>query len=134
MKISKEYPPNYQDVLVTLGDDGTAVFCYGDTIYNPHGRDITPDVEVHEAVHTRQQGEYPDVWCYQYLRDEKFRLDAELEAYAEQYSFIKKHMHGKLLEWGLDNMALALSGKQYGNLLSFNEARTKIRLRSKNVV
>lgn len=134
MKTSTEYPPNYADITEALGNVDGAVFCYGDTIYNPFWRDITPDIELHESVHSRQQGAYPDVWYYKYLNDKGFRLEQELEAYAEQYAFTKRHMSGKLLDWGLDNMAQALSGIMYGDLLSFNEARTKIRLRAKSMV
>lgn len=134
MKIQKTYPPNYVAITDALGVVRGAVFCYGDTIFNPFDVDITPDIEVHEAVHMRQQGEYPDVWYYKYLNDSEFRLSQEIEAYGEQYNFIKKHMRGKLLEWGLDRMAQALSGKEYGGLLSFGEAKCKIKLHSKNMV
>lgn len=134
MKQSKEYPPNYNDIVATLGNIDNGLFAYGDTIYNPFGRDITPDIIVHEEVHMKQQGDYPDVWCYKYLQDKDYRLECELEAYGAQYAFIKKHMSGKLLAWGLEKMAQALSGKEYGNLLSYGEAEAKIRLRAKSMV
>lgn len=134
MKISEKYPPNYDEIVQALGKVDGAVFCYGDTIYNPFKRNITPDIEVHEAVHMKQQGNMPEVWYMKYLYDPKFRLEQEIQAYGEQYAFIKKYMKGDLLAWGLEKMAQALSGKEYGNLLSYNEAEAKIRLASKNVV
>lgn len=134
MKTVETYPPNYQDIVDGLGDVTGAVFCYGDTIHNPFKRDITPDIEVHEQVHSKQQGDFPEVWYYKYLNDKDFRLEQEIEAYAAQYAFIKKHMSGSLLKWGLDNMAQALSGESYGNLLSHNDAVCKIRLRAESMV
>lgn len=136
MKISKQYPPNYNDIYVRFPavEVLKPIFCYGDTIYNPFDVVITPDLEVHEAVHMRQQGELPDVWWYKYFTDDTFRLQQELEAYGEQYAFIKPHMRGKMLEWGLDNMASALSGELYGRLMTYGEARSKIRNYSKSVV
>lgn len=39
-------------------DVNHTVWTYGDTIYNPGGRPIPPDVVAHEAVHAKQQREY----------------------------------------------------------------------------
>ena len=130
MKILTEFPPNYREIVDTFDgvEKGEPIFCYGDTIYNPHKKNITKDLEVHEAVHMKQQGDAPELWWYNYLRDPEFRLSQEIEAYGEQYKFIKEAgMKGSLLRWALDNMATALSGNIYGNLLSRGEANSKIR-------
>ena len=129
---------------MVLQPEEHAIFCYGDTIYNPSGRDITTDVEFHESIHTRQQGTDPDAWWSAYLTDPDFRLSQEIEAYGEQYQYGKKRIEAlddllrkegkkmevgktKLLRWSLESMATALAGQSYGNLLSFNQALSKIR-------
>lgn len=127
MKISLDYPPNYREIVDSLGDITGAVFCYGDTIYNPFSVEILPDIEVHERVHSGQQGDAIKMWYHKYLTDAQFRLSQEIEAYGEQYNFIKNLMGGSLLRWRLEQMAQALSGKEYGHLVSYGEAISKIR-------
>lgn len=127
LKISKDRPPNYYQIISALGEDKDAVFCYGDTIYNPNGRDITPDVEVHELVHSKQQGDNPESWYNFYINDPKFRLKQEVEAYGTQYLFIKKYVKGKLLSFMKDKLAMALSSETYGNLVTYREAEKLIR-------
>ena len=122
-----------RDIMESLGNVQGAVFCHGKTLYNPYNRDITPDVEIHENVHSLQQKDKPELWWKYYLNSPAFRLDQEIEAYGTQYFFIKQHMHGKLLEWGKEKMAQALSGEKYGNLISFQEAESKIRNFAKNL-
>lgn len=149
MEIIKEYPPNYALICMTLKPDKQAIFAYGNKIYNPSGREVTPDIEHHEEVHMRQQGDNPDAWYARYVSDPDFRLSQELEAYGEQYLFAKDHIEraaaqadaeGKvlaagrtqLLEWARDKMAEALSGESYGNLISYGEADSKLRHYTKN--
>lgn len=129
MRQSTDYPPNYREILDAIPAvlNTKPIFCYGDTIYNPHGREITPDLELHEAVHTRQQGASPEAWWSRYLSDADFRLAQELEAYGEQFALVKRHMRGRLRDYALNSMAQALSGATYGHLLSHGEAVSKIR-------
>ncbi len=135
MKIVNDYPPNYRQIVDALGDQPEALFCYGDTIYNPRGGDVPPDIEKHEEVHMKQQGSNPDLWYHRYLSSPEFRLEQELEAYGTQYAFAKAALKGgKLLEWALENMAKALSGGAYGGLLTFAEAKSKIRNYAKGVI
>lgn len=129
MKKSADYPPNYKTILEYLpdADNGHTIFCYGDTLYNPNGREISADLDAHEEVHSAQQGDNPDLWWQQYLTSPAFRLAQEIEGYGAQFALLKDHAHGKLREWLLDSMATALSGLTYGKLISFGEARSKIR-------
>lgn len=128
MKISKSFPPNYRAIVEALGECENAIYCYGDTIYNPHGRDITPDIEIHEQVHSRQQGPQPEIWYYKYLTDGEFRLEQEIEAYGTQWAFVKDQpIPAKIKQWAKDSMAKALSGKEYGNLINHREAEQAIR-------
>lgn len=128
MKVSKDLPPNYYEILKAIPEiaEHEPIFCYGDTVYNVEG-ELRKDLELHESVHSRQQGKYPDAWWYQYLNSPSFRLDQEIEAYAYQYAFISRNLKGKWLRHGLEQMAHTLSSSMYGNLLTFNEAISKIR-------
>ncbi len=129
MKIIDGFPPNYTDIQKVFPncEEHQAVFCYGDTIFNPFKIYMRPDLEVHEEVHSKQQGKLPDVWWYKYLNDKAFRLQQEIEAYGTQYAFAKKHTSGKLLDWVKGKFAESLSGPLYGNLISYGEAESKIR-------
>lgn len=136
MKILTEFPPNYAQIQLVFKEieKHKPIFCYGDTIYNPFKREITPDLDKHEEVHSKQQGLYPDQWWGQYLNDRDFRLQQEIEAYGTQYAFVKSFVKNtKLLEWLKENMADALSGELYGNLLSYGEAESKIRNYAKSL-
>lgn len=127
MNIVNTAPPNYEKIVAYLGEDKNAVYCYGDTIYNPHLREITPDVEVHEQVHSKQQGNNPEAWYNKYLTSGEFRLSQEIEAYGEQYKFVKPLLTNKLRMWIKDNMARALSSKTYGNMITYRDAERAIR-------
>ncbi len=127
MKLSIENPPNYEDIKSVLNVEGTgAIFCYGDTIYNAP-KDLRPDLIVHEEVHSKQQGQYPQAWWYKYLTDRYFRLDQELEAYSTQYKFVKKYLNNRLLKAALSDMARALSSEIYGSIIEYKQAESKIR-------
>lgn len=144
MKVIDGYPPNYEEIKIIFPalPRGTA-FCYGDTIYNPSGREILPDKDLHEQVHSGQQGSDPEAWWSRYLTDPEFRLSQELEAYGTQFAFVKEHIEAeadraakegkriaagksKLIAYGLESMADALSSN-YGLSLSHGEAASKIR-------
>lgn len=134
MKQKTETPPNYiaiAKVFPNLDLDNT-LFCYGDTIYNPSGKTISPDLEIHEDTHRQQQGDAPELWWEQYLTDIHFRLKQELEAYGAQYNFACKAIEeikggGRMKQWALDNMAHALCSPMYGSIITFGEAQSKIR-------
>ncbi len=121
------YPPNIELIRVALRPPEQAIFCYGDTIYNPSKRKLTPDIEYHESIHSKQQGDTPDIWYAKYLTDNSFRLDQELEAYSKQREFIIDNgVSGKLLEWATNKMAEALS-RDYKLDLNIAQAKSKIR-------
>jgi hypothetical protein len=133
MKIKNELPPNYTEIVQALGTPSPhVIYCYGDTIYNPSGKEITPDFEIHEQVHSKQQGTAPELWWDKYLTDLQFRLNQEIEAYGEQYIFACKLIDeiqggAKMKKWMLKSMAEALSGKDYGGIISYSQAETAIR-------
>lgn len=128
MKIVKSFPPNIETIRAILEPTPDAVYAYGDTIYNPSGKELSPDIILHENIHSKQQGINPEGWWAQYLADCNFRFKEELEAYGHQYAFAQEHVRNKkLLEWAKESMALALSSEAYGRLCTYGEAESKIR-------
>lgn len=130
MKISEQYPPNYTQILIAFPDleKHKPIFTYGDTIYNPFKVEITPDLEAHEAVHTKQQGTFPEVWWNEYINNLDFRFSQELEAYGTQLIFLESIItDSKLMEWFWDKITSALSGELYGNMLNYGQAKSKLR-------
>lgn len=118
MKILKEYPPNYSEIKQYLKTSENAVFTYGDDIYCPSGAEIPEDILFHERVHTTQQAGDPYKWWTRYMHDEDFRFSQEIQAYAEQYDFVKKHFPTRAHKECLHELALNLSslynvGKDY---------------------
>lgn len=134
MEIVNEYPPNYQ-LIKTWFDlkDYTPVFAYGSVIYNPHKLEIPEDLIFHESIHSTQQKAYssPEFWWMKYCIDSHFRKEQEVEAYAGQLNFIRKHIP-KAYEEALDDFASILSSSMYNLDISFHQARTAIRLSANN--
>lgn len=142
MKISPTFPPNFELIKAAFPAvvDSGSIFCYGDTIFNPYERTITPDLECHEMVHQKQQGDFPDAWWNRYIVDQAFRLEQEIEAYGLQYLFVKQLLQedqsvrgkAKLLDWFRGKFVEALSGETYGRMISYQEADSKLRHYAKN--
>lgn len=104
------------------------VFTYGDTIYNPYDGDINPFLMAHEVVHTKQQGDRPDMWWDNYFLSTKFRFKEELAAYRVQYRVMKANISDRnFLNKMLISIAKDLSGPMYGNLCSLKEALNLIK-------
>lgn len=93
MKVARGYPPNYEQIRRKFKLRGrNVVFTYGDTVYNPNGDSIPDHLEAHEATHVEQQAiSGPESWWKLYLNSPRFRLEQELEAYINQYRYIKEH-------------------------------------------
>ncbi len=128
MKIVENNPPNIDLIQAVLKPTHDALYCYGDTIYNPGKRIVTKDLVAHEEVHSKQQGDHVDAWYAKYLTDPQFRLEQEIEAYGAQWLYIKENVKdAKLRDWLLENMADALSSESYGNLCTFGQAKSWIR-------
>lgn len=130
MKTSTDYPPNYQLIKGFFPDLEAfdPIFCYGETIYNPFGREITPDLVAHETVHSKQQGHDPEAWWTRYGIDPAFRLSQEIPAYHAQYEVIKRNSRDReFLAWYLFQLAKSMSSSLYGNMVSQSEALGLIR-------
>ena len=136
MKVIYEYPPVYDDIIrAGLKPGKDTVFAYGDAIYNPNNVPITPDLEVHEAVHMRQQANDVADWWIKYLTDLQFRLEQEIEAYQAQYLFICKVVKDRNRQHKiLSKIAEFLSGPLYGGIITHSDAMEIIKQNRPNVL
>lgn len=112
-------------------DEKITLLTYGDAIYVPFDGALTPDLRIHELNHCRQQGfNQADAsnWWEKYLNEPEFRYSQELEAYREQYKFLKQHIkdRNKLFK-ELHRLAVDLSGPAYGKIVNYMVAIQEIR-------
>jgi len=128
MKVKHKFPPNIDKIRKVFPNlSNGVVFTYGDKMYTPHVKIIPKHLVEHEKVHVTQQGNDPEEWWDKYLKDEKFRLEQEIEAYRKQYRFFKDTCKIKSRVPGfLDKIAQDLSGKIYGNIMNFEDAKKAI--------
>lgn len=99
------------------------IFAYDHVIYC--NRDISPDLIVHEKRHFEQQDTIGlERWVYGYLNNDEFRLEMELDAYKTQIKSIKDRNHKFRV---LQESARNLSSDLYGNLLTYEEAISKLK-------
>lgn len=120
------YPPNYADIAAAFDLSGKQpIFCWGDTIYNPHAIAIDPTLMAHEGWHTRQQEAAggPAAWWDRYLADAPFRLDQEAEAYGVQLGVFRQRERNRDRQFrcALD-IARTLASPMYGSPCSWQEA------------
>lgn len=103
---------------------GTIFACYPH-IYTDYP--LTKDLLVHELVHLRQQEAIGlKEWVYDFLYDPQKRLDYEVEAYREQLQSIKDRNH-RVKIWY--ESARQLSSSLYGNIIEYQDALDKIRVK-----
>jgi hypothetical protein len=144
MRILETLPPNWNKIKATFphAEVEQAIFCYGEIVHNPFGAKMTRDLEIHEAVHSEQQGEDPETWWDRYISDPLFRLEQEIQAYGLQLYHLKttkviaKDENGReveifrparVIKWYLEMIAKTLSGPLYGNVIDYHKAHTRIR-------
>jgi hypothetical protein len=130
LDIVNEYPPNIEKIKKVFPEceEMGAIFCYGNKIYNPKGIDIPEDIIFHEYTHSIQQGKNPEAWWKMYLHSKDFRLNQEIQAYAAQYNFIRKHIKDREVVYrSLLESAKQLASPLYGNLLKPTEAKNAIK-------
>lgn len=128
MKIVYEQPPIRDELGKVFRLPDTAIFTFGDTIYNPGRNPIDPFLMAHEEAHSRQQKDDPSGWWQRYLADIPFRVSQETEAYRVQYRAAKKVIKDKNQLFNFaKRLAEDLSGEQYGSVISFSSALRQIR-------
>jgi hypothetical protein len=115
----------WREIIARFGVIPTAIYTWGDTIYNPAGGEIAPDLVAHEAVHCDQQAALgsPEVWWRHYLVDPAFVLSQEAPAYGRQFAWIRAHHHNRGRQAReLHQLARILSSPMYGNCCTFQSA------------
>jgi len=128
MKIVHTPPPNYKEIqkhFPTADFEKGTLFTYGDTCYC---KNISPDLVVHEETHTRQQID-PKKWWKKYFKDKQFRFSQELEAYQNQWNWLKKNIKDRNSKFKMRDLIMReLSGELYGNVVTFSELETLFKL------
>jgi len=129
MKIITTFPPNIEEIREKFGElPHTAVFTYGDTIYNPSSGFIDTYLLTHEETHQVQQGDNPREWWRKYLADNKFRLDQEVSAYKNQYHhFCRNKKDPFKADKFLEIISSHLASSMYGNIITQDEAKNLIK-------
>lgn len=131
--IATEKPAIYdrlKERFKTIDWDKGLAIVFGNKIYTKYK--LPNHVLAHELVHVRQQYDFiggPTAWWDEYLTNDKFRLEQEVEAYATQVRYIKEHTEESSRGWRrhmIGELAADLSGSMYGNLLSFKQAKDLI--------
>src|SRR3990167_10269674 len=124
LKIISGYPPNISTILQYFTPPEDVIFCYGQTLYNPTGKDIPEDVYIHECEHQRQmEGWLPDSWWMKYCLDSEFRKQQEVAAYSAQYLWVKDKVPNKVAKLCLHDLATNLQ-KWYNLGISYSQAET----------
>lgn len=106
------------------------IYTVGRTIYSPGP--LTGDLLAHEATHTRQQrpwGLGPLLWWTRYMLSPRFRLEQEMQAYAEQFRYIQARTPRRYHLRVLMAFAEIVSGPMYGSILTPQEAVADLRRR-----
>lgn len=131
MRILIEKPPIFENCCAVFQVTPKTVFTYGDAIYNPFNLDLSEDLIEHEKVHMEQQNHNDDdaaLWWGKYLRDEKFRMMQEAEAFGKQYRFICSKTNDRERKHKVLNiLANTLSGPLYGRCVDHMEASLLIK-------
>lgn len=130
MKIVKDFPPNYQQIIARIPAVGrrlSIIFTYGDTVYCPGGNTNLPDhLIAHEAVHSEIQAEMGvEAWWELYLTSTRFRLEQELLAYRKQYEVLQRYDRATR-RMVLGRISKSLSGAMYGKLVDKSTAQKLI--------
>lgn len=124
IKFSNEIPDIYRELQLKFGVnwDNGIIICYGDTIHCK--QEIPPEKIVHETVHVKQQEKIgKENWWRMFIDMPSFRLEQEVEAYREEYAFVKRNIKNREVVYKyLLGMAKALSSDIYGGIVTTDEA------------
>lgn len=140
-----ERPPLFAEIDAKFHiADKPILFAWGDTIYNPCGVPINPELHAHEAVHgARQldylartdpgpwQGQTIEAWWREYIDNTNFRLAEEILAHRAEYQhYVMHNPNGRVRNnrrMVLDHIARKLSSPLYGRLCGYHYARVQIK-------
>jgi len=81
---------------------------------------LVQSILIHEKVHLKEQKKLGLLkFCFSYLLNKKFRLEQEILGIKEQMKFLKENGEN----YDIDRKSKHFSGKEYGYLMKFEEAR-----------
>lgn len=128
MEIITDYPPNYDKIaeVFPIKNRPGVIFTYGDTLYCPNGVDVPGHLMAHEQTHTKQQGKNVEGWWDRYLTDSEFRLNQEVEAYHNQYEYLRDNHNRKDRRFVLNQICKDLASPIYGSLVTKEQAKELI--------
>ena len=128
MKVSTDYPPNFDDIKAAFNPGRGVIYCYGDTIYGPECKHpIAPELHAHEEVHSERQGDDPELWWDFYIADPSFRLAEEIPAHQAEYAHvIASGANRPARRRALQHIAKKLSSPLYGSMITFAKAKRLI--------
>lgn len=111
-------------------DFENVLFVWGGTIYSKYP--VPAHLQIHEETHIKQQRHskiFGIYWLIRYVFSPKFRLQQEIEAYKNQYRFVKNYLSISKEEKHRMLMRFSgyLSSELYGNLISIDKAIEKIK-------
>ena len=126
------YPPNIAEIEIVLPVSDQNVFSYYPDVYVPSGKELDPDLALHEQIHLESQKTIGvENWWRQYLTNPSFRLQEELAAFSAQLAYGKKVYPVKTSDQMKHDFASLLSGKQYKTGFTYHEAETALRRKVK---
>lgn len=101
------------------------IFCWGGTIFNPAGIKITPELLVHETIHSCRQGSDPTSWWEDYIRSPDFRLTEEIPAHKAEFADVCTRLSedSSARATALHRIAARLCSPLYGSMVDYNEAK-----------
>jgi len=127
MKIVTDYPPNVDEIRLVFPISDSVIFAWGDTIFNPGGGEIPPELIEHEEVHGTRQGNDPKGWWDRYLIDPAFRLAEEVPAHKEEFRWIVQNANRAERRRALLLISERLASPLYGKMIRPQEAKKIIK-------
>lgn len=129
MKSIKSFPPNIAAIAAVFpaAMNVGVLFAWGDSIFNPSGIEIPPELMAHEKIHgDRQLAMGVEAWWDRYLKDPDFRYEEELVAHRAEYQHICATMSRQQRRYYLAQIAKRLSSPLYGRMTTLERAKKDI--------
>ena len=129
-QIVREFPPVYSKLIGKFPIEGNkgVIFSWGGIIYNPYSIYIPPHLIVHEAVHgLRQIDQGIENWWDNYISDDQFRFDEELQAHVAEYlALVGDNANRPIRRRAMKQVTKRLCGPLYGKMSSLDKAKRLI--------
>lgn len=133
MRVVRAFPPLIEEIDAAFNVRGKAIlFAWGDTIFNPAGVDVPPELVVHEQVHGDRQGSEIESWWRRYIGDAEFRLAEELPAHVAEFRKLceihapRWHSARAMRRTLAAHVARKISSPLYGGLITTDAAKRAI--------